>query len=30
MTTIYAIHGTEADKLAGVIAEMETMGAPTG
>ena len=29
MTTIYAIHGTEADKLAGVIAEMETMGAPT-
>lgn len=29
MTTIYAIHGTDADKLAGVVAEMETLGAPT-
>lgn len=29
MTTIYAIHGTDADKLSGVIAEMEALGAPT-
>lgn len=29
MTTIYAIHGTDEDKLQGVIAEMRTLGAPT-
>lgn len=29
MTTIYAIHATNADKLAGVVAEMRTLGAPT-
>lgn len=29
MTMIYAIHGTDDDKLAGVVAEMETLGAPT-
>lgn len=29
MTTIYAIHAPLADKLAGVMAEMETLGAPT-
>ena len=28
MTTIYAIHTPDADKLAGVIAEMRVMGAP--
>ena len=29
MTTIYAIHDIEQDKLDRVIAEMRTMGAPT-
>ena len=29
MATIYAIHEVDADKLSGVIAEMESLGAPT-
>lgn len=29
MTTIYAIHQPDADKLASVIAEMRILGAPT-
>jgi len=29
MTTIYAIHGTDPDKLAQVIDEMRSLGAPT-
>jgi hypothetical protein len=29
MTTIYAIHGVDADKLAEVTAEMRVLGAPT-
>jgi hypothetical protein len=29
MTTIYAIHAPDADKLAVVIAEMQVLGAPT-
>lgn len=29
MTTIYAIHAPDADRLPGVIAEMQAMGAPT-
>jgi hypothetical protein len=29
MTTVYAIHETEADHLAEVIAEMRALGAPT-
>lgn len=29
MTTVYAIHAPDADKLEAVKAEMETLGAPT-
>jgi hypothetical protein len=29
MTTIYAIHAPEAGKLAEVVAQMQTLGAPT-
>lgn len=29
MTTIYAIHGTDAEKLEAVIAEMRVLGTPT-
>jgi len=29
MTTIYAIHGANAEKLEGVIAEMRALGAPS-
>lgn len=29
MTTVYAIHGTDADHLADVVAEMRELGAPT-
>lgn len=29
MITVYAIHGTDTEKLAAVVAEMRTLGAPT-
>lgn len=29
MTTIYAIHAADDDKLTGIVAEMKTLGAPT-